>query len=197
MRGVIVLTMITLISGFLLGVVYFVTEEPIRQAKNTAKQKAYATVLPNADSFEASEGESVSKMDDAMKERGIEKVSFTEAAQGLDSKGKNCGYVITVTSHEGYGGDIVLSVGVETDGTVSGVEMLSISETAGLGMKAAEPAFKSQFSGKNVPSFSYTKSGGAGNDTIDALSGATITTNAVTNAVNGALVCFRELKGGE
>ena len=48
------------------------------------------------------------------------------------------GYVVNVTSHEGYGGDIDISVGIREDGTVTGIEMLSISETAGLGMKAKE-----------------------------------------------------------
>ena len=60
------------------------------------------------------------------------------------------GYVITVTSHEGYGGDIKLSVGILSDGTVKGIETLTITETAGLGMKAAEPEFKDQFKDKQV-----------------------------------------------
>ena len=60
-----------------------------------------------------------------------------EAIQG----GETIGYVITSTDPNGYGGDIQVSVGIQSDGTVSGIAILSISETAGLGMKAAEPDF--------------------------------------------------------
>ena len=103
---------------------------------------------------------------------------------------------MSVTSHDGYGGDISLSVGILNDGTVKGIEMLSISETAGLGMKANEAEFKDQFKDKQVEKFAYTKSGEEGDDKIDALSGATITTNAVTNAVDTALVYFQNVLGG-
>ena len=89
-----------------------------------------------------------------------------------------------------------MSVGILSDGTVKGVEMLSISETAGLGMKAAEADFKAQFNDKQVEKFSYTKTGEDGDDKIDAISGATITTNAVTNAVDSALVYFQNELGG-
>ena len=87
-------------------------------------------------------------------------------------------------------------MGILSDGTVKGIEILTISETAGLGMKATEPEFKEQFQEKQVEKFAYTKSGEEGDDKIDALSGATITTNAVTNGVNSALVYFQNVLGG-
>lgn len=127
---------------------------------------------------------------------GYDADSIMEVAVAKDANGKEIGYVITVASHEGYGGDIEISVGILNDGTVKGIEMLSIGETAGLGMKAKEPEFKNQFQDKQVDVFFYTKSGEEGEDKIDALSGATITTNAVTNGVNSALVYFREVLGG-
>ena len=65
-----------------------------------------------------------------------------------------------------------------------------LSETAGLGMRADTDAFKNQFKDKNVEAFSYTKSGASADDEIDALSGATLTTNAVTNGVNAGICCF-------
>ena len=74
--------------------------------------------------------------------------------------------------------------------------MLSISETAGLGMKADEAEFKDQYKDKNVESFSVTKTGEDGDNMIDAISGATITSNAVTNAVNSALVYYQNELGG-
>ena len=97
---------------------------------------------------------------------------------------------------EGYGGDIQLSMGVRMDGTLNGISILSISETAGLGMNANTDAFKGQFADKNVEQFTYTKNGASADNEIDAISGATITTNAVTNGVNGGLLTFQYLKGG-
>ena len=52
------------------------------------------------------------------------------------------GYVLTVTDHEGYGGDIQFTMGVRIDGTLNGISFLSIGETAGLGMKATEEVEK-------------------------------------------------------
>ena len=86
-----------------------------------------------------------------------------------------------------YGGDIQFVMGVKMDGTLNGISFLSIGETAGLGMKATEDKFMDQFKNKNVSKLSYTKNGALADDEIDALSGATITTNAVTNGVNAGL----------
>ena len=104
--------------------------------------------------------------------------------------------MINVTSHEGYGGDITVSMGIDNEGTVKGIELLKISETAGLGMKAKEPAFKDQFKDKNVTQFAYTKTGASSDFEIDAISGATITTKAVTNAVNAGIEYYAVLGGG-
>ena len=86
-------------------------------------------------------------------------------------------------------------MGIDNEGTVKGIEMLKISETAGLGMKAKEDRFKDQFKNKNVAQFSYTKTGAASDFEIDAISGATITTKAVTNAVNTGLEYFARIGG--
>ena len=104
--------------------------------------------------------------------------------------GGETGYVITTTDGEGYGGDIQVTVGITADGTVSGVSFLSISETAGLGMKATEASFYEQYVGVQTDQFYVSKDGGEG-EPIDALSGATITTRAVTGAVNAALAYFQ------
>ena len=98
-------------------------------------------------------------------------------------------YVVSVKA-AGYGGDIQVTVGITADGTVSGVSFLSISETAGLGMKATEPSFYEQYVGVQAEQFYVSKDGGQG-EPIDALSGATITTRAVTGAVNAALGYFQ------
>ena len=104
------------------------------------------------------------------------------------------GYVITTTDKDGYGGDIQVSVGIQSDGTVTGVSFLSLSETAGLGMKAKEPSFYEQYVGKNPTKFAVSKDGGDG-EQIDALSGATITSRAVTGAVNAALGYYQNAFG--
>ena len=191
-----ILMAITLVAGALLGLVYEITKAPIAQAQEDAKQEAYRTVLADADSFENDANFKEQAAKKALSEAGYDSDDISEVVVGKDSSNQEIGYVITVTSHEGYGGDIQISVGIEEDGTVKGIEMLSISETAGLGMKATEADFKDQFKDKNVEKFSYTKSGEEGDDKIDALSGATITTNAVTNAVDSALVYFQNELGG-
>lgn len=191
-----ILMAITLVAGALLGLVYEVTKIPIAQAQEDAKQEAYRTVLADADTFVNEEGFKESKAQKILNKAGYVSDDISEVVVGQDTSGETVGYVITVTSHEGYGGDIQISVGIETDGTVKGIEMLSISETAGLGMKATEADFKDQFKDKKVEKFFYTKSGEEGDDKIDALSGATITTNAVTNAVDSALAYFQEELGG-
>ena len=195
-KNTLILSAITIVAGCLLGLVYEITKAPIAQAQENAKQEAYKTVLADAAEFTVDETLDPAKAADALLEAGYSVDDITEVAEAKDASGEVMGYVITVTSHEGYGGDIKISVGILSDGTVKGIEMLEISETAGLGMKADEDEFKNQFKDKQVEKFSYTKSGEDGDDKIDALSGATITTNAVTNAVDSALVYFQNVLGG-
>lgn len=195
-KNTLILSAITIVAGCLLGLVYEITKAPIAQAQENAKQEAYKTVLADAAEFTVDETLDPAKAADALLEAGYSGDDITEVAVAKDASGEVMGYVITVTSHEGYGGDIKISVGILSDGTVKGIEMLEISETAGLGMKADEDEFKNQFKDKQVEKFSYTKSGEDGDDKIDALSGATITTNAVTNAVDSALVYFQNVLGG-
>lgn len=194
-KNTLILTVITVISGLLLGIVYDITKEPIAAAQEESKQEAFRTVLPDAASFEDYENFDAEEAAALIKDNGYTD-DITEVAEGKSDSGETVGYVLNVTSHAGYGGDIEISVGILNDGTVSGVEMLSINETAGLGMKADESEFKDQFKDKNVEKFSYTKSGASADNEIDAISGATITTSAVTNAVNSALVYFQNELGG-
>ena len=196
-KNTLILTAITVVSGLLLGIVYNVTKEPIAQAQENTKQEAYRAVLPDASSFESVDFDSDSALS-LLSENGYTSDEISEVVEGTDDSGEVIGYVISVQSSEAYDGTLELSVGIATDGTVKGVEMLDISETAGLGMKADEAEFKDQFKDKNVDKFTYTKTGEEGDNMIDAISGATITTNAVTNAVDSALVYFQnELDGSQ
>lgn len=196
-KDALALTAITLVIGLLLGVVYEVTKEPIAQQEVKAKQEACVEVFPEADSFEAVDlKESADTFRKALDEAGYQAQTVDEVYQALDASGEVAGYVITVTSSEGYGGDIQFSMGVSMDGTTLGISFLSISETAGLGMNADTESFRDQFKDQKVSEFSYSKTGAAAEGEIDALSGATITTNAVTNGVNAGLCAFRVLSEG-
>ena len=191
-RNVLCLTLITVVAGFGLGYVYDITKEPIAVMEENTKLNAYRSVFPEADNFNEKDDVSPSLLSTAGSETGCDIDSVVTAT---DSSGNYMGYVINTTSHDGYGGDITVSLGIDASGKVKGVEILKISETAGLGMKAKDAAFRDQFRDKTVTQFSYTKTGAKSDFEIDAISGATITTKAVTNAVNTALKLF-ELLGG-
>ncbi len=193
-KDALILFLITAIAGLLLGAVYDITKDPIAAQKQKRKQEAYQTVFPGADSFlEYDSQNAVSVLEEA----GFAAADVTvDEVMEAQKEGQVAGYVMTVTDHQGYGGDIQIAVGIQKDGTVNGISILSISETAGLGMKAKEPDFYGQFAGKKVDSFSHTKTGASAENEIDALTGATITTDAVTNAVNGAICYFQSIEGG-
>ncbi len=194
-KNVLCLTLITVAAGFGLGYVYEITKVPIAQMEENTRLAAYRSVFPEAADF----SDTGAVTDDAAEvsaRAGITGVDIDSAVNALDASGNIIGYVINTTTHEGYGGDISISLGVDNSGMVKGMEILSISETAGLGMKAKESSFRDRFKGKSVKQFSYTKTGATADFEIDAISGATITTKAVTNAVNAALAFYDSLGGG-
>lgn len=194
MKNTGILLVITIVAGLILGLVYQITKEPIAAQEAKAKQEACKEVFADAASFETTDIVPVDEA--AWDSAGFAKESIDEVMSALDDSGNVLGYVITVTTKEGYGGDIRFAIGVRMDGTMNGMSILSISETAGLGMRAEE-VLKPQFADKNVEKFEYTKNGATSENQIDAISGATITTNAVTNGVNAGLYYFQtELKGG-
>ena len=187
MKDALILFAITLVAGACLGGVYEATKEPIAAANLAAKEEAYRTVLPDAASFEADDMTDVMASANAeVSGLGYGNVSVDEAAVALDGSGTPMGYVVTTTSKDGYGGAITVSVGVLADGTVNGIAFLTLAETAGLGMNA-DTDWKNQYAGKNVDAFSVTKNSASAENEINAISGATITSNAVTGAVNTAV----------
>ena len=190
-----VLLVITLVAGFLLGLVYDITLEPIAHQEELANAKACQEVFSDATDFTDVQTD-LDTLNQNLKENGLDYVTVDAVMEASDDSGQMLGYVLTVTDSEGYGGDIQLSMWVRMDGTLNGISILSISETAGLGMNADTDAFKGQFADKNVEQFTYTKNGASADNEIDAISGATITTNAVTNGVNDGLLTFQYLKGG-
>lgn len=196
-----VLFAITLIAGCILGFIYEATKSPIEEQKLKAKTEACKEVFQDADEFEeVLTNEKSGIADEQLMELGYSGVSIQEVLIAKDKTGKVLGLVLNVVSHEGYSGDIVFYMGIASDKTLNGISILTISETPGLGMKA-ESVLKPQFENKKVDQFTYTKSGAASESEIDAISGATITTNAVTNGVNAGLAYFAKdyktiVKGG-
>ena len=193
-KNTIILTIITLVSGVALGAVYEITKAPIANAQEEAKQEAYKQVFEDADSFDDLEVDA-KEAADAVKAAGVDDGAEINEAVEAKQGGETIGYVITATDPNGYGGDIQVSVGIQNDGTVNGIAILSINETAGLGMKASEQEFYEQYSGKQTDHFYVSKDGGEG-EQIDAISGATITTRAVTGAVNASLGYYQNVLGG-
>lgn len=190
------LVLITVVAGAALGGVYTITADPIAYQKQLAKDEAYKAVFADADTFEPVISEEDPALEAYLDENGHPAQTVNEVVKAMDSSGSPLGYAFTVTTSEGYGGDIQFAMGVRDDQTLNGISILSIGETAGLGMKADTDEFKSQFADKNVEEFQYTKSGATQDSEIDALSGATITTNAMVNGVNAGLQAFAYEKGG-
>jgi electron transport complex protein RnfG len=193
-----ILFAITLVAGVLLGAVYDITKAPIANQNEKAKQEAYKAVMADAESFEEIDGFSVEDGATAYLAKGDEDYSadeITEVVAGIKNN-KIVGFVVTVVAGDGYGGDIKFSVGVKADGTYSGTSILSISETAGLGMRAkTDPTFLGQLEGKNVSKFNVVKdgTGSSADDKVDAIGGSTVTSKAVIKGVNAALTVYNGL----
>lgn len=179
-----VLLIISVIVALLLAFTNSVTKDKI--AENTIKEQnaAKQEVLSAATEFTETEF-----ADDT----GMVQAVYV----GTDSTGKTVGWCASVAP-SGYGGTLDIMVGVSKDGTVSGMKVVSHSETAGLGAKAAEEDFSSQFAGKLADgSLSVIKNGTPKDNEVVAISGATITSNAVKTGVNAAVNAVKNLNGGE
>lgn len=179
-----ILLIVTAIAGLSLGVAYAVTKEPIAQQAVIANNNAMREVLPKAESFKKSSA--------AIPQGSIIK----EVNEGYS--GSNLvGYTIKVTP-KGFGGIIEMVVGISSDHKVSGIKILSHSETPGLGANAPSPKFSGQFKDKSIAApLEVVKTGAAKDNQIDAITGATITSRAVTSGVNEAINFYTStLKGG-
>lgn len=181
----ITLFLITAISALVLAVVNSYTAPVI--AENTAKKQAESMkkVVTDAINF--------NKLNTSDYTALIEYTSaVTGIYEGVNSNGEVCGYAVLVSSG-GYGGDISMAVGISDDLKVLGIDIITQTETPGLGSRCEDEAFKAQFVGKE--SITVVKSG-AKEDEIDAISGATRTSNAVAKGVNTALAVAHNVKGG-
>ena len=185
-RPVIALAVIALISGLALSGAYSLTKDTIDEHKERAAWAAYQAVVPEASSFE--KVAAVDEVRDQVYGTAFGRVYIKEAVEGFNEAGETVGYAIAVTSAEGYDGNVGLSVGVDMEGTINSISFTELHETPGKGMLCGDPAFRDQFSGRNVTGFKVLRNGGStAENEIDGVSGATITSEAVANAVNAAL----------
>ena len=193
MKGILkdaaILFVITLVAGLCLGAVHEVTLDPIAKAQEAAATKTYKEVFPEAAKFEQTDEltAAVAASADEILAQGFGNVSVDDAQVAEAEDGSVLGYLITASSTEGYNGLVQISVGITSEGNLTGLGFLSISETPGLGMKAKEPDFKDQFNGMKAQKLEVTKTDATADNQIQAISGATYTSNAVTGAANAAI----------
>ena len=191
-----ILTAFTLVLGFVLGLVYGITKDPIAAADKAKSQAAYQTVFADAESFEA-HGEYDKEAALSVMEEGGFSDEITDVQVAMDGGGSTLGYVITVIAKDASQANITFSVGIANDGTANGYSITNISETPGLGMKVNEEAFYSQFAGKLVDSFTIVKNPPASDSEVESVSGATISSKAMANGVNACITYFHNvLEGG-
>ena len=175
-----VLLIISVVVALLLSFTNSITKDKI--AENTLKEQnsAKQEVLTSAKEFE-----------DINYSENLVKAVF----RGKSENGDTVGWCVNVTPG-GYGGMIDMMVGITADGKLSGIKVVSNSETAGLGAKCSDSEFSSQFAGKEMP-LSVIKNGTPKDDEIVAITGATITSKAVTSGVNAAFEAVNKVGGAE
>ncbi len=190
-KAVIALSVIALVAGLALSGVFTMTKDTLEEQRAQAALAAYREVIPGAEDFAAIPGT------DTYASTEFGRVTIKEAVEGKTADGQTAGYAVSVTSSEGYDGDVTLSVGIDPEGRITSVSFTELHETPGKGMLCDEPAFKDQFSGRSVDAFKLLPSGGGSADNeIDGVSGATVTSKAVVNAVNAALDFYRKVIRG-
>lgn len=170
---VVSLLVICLVCSALLGGVNALTKDTIAQRAAQDIIDAQGVLIP-ADSY---------------KEENIDGTVYSTA---LDADGNIIGYIFT-TSSNGYGGAIKLMTGISADGEVTGISLLEINETPGLGMKAKNESFLQQFVGAD-DTINVVKEAVTADNTVQAITSATITTKAVTAAVNKAIGLYNAVK---
>ncbi len=180
-KDALILCAITVILALLLAVVYNMTKTPIDNAAEEAKKAAYQSVFSDYENIEVKTDENLTKAIEAYQPEDTAS-KITEGVIVSDSDGSVIGMAFIAAS-KGYGGDITVSVGLDKDGVITGIDIVSMNETAGLGANCTNEEFKAQYNGK-AGEISVTKSDSPADNEISALSGATITSNAVTTAVN-------------
>ena len=172
------LFVICAVAALLLGFTNKITSPIIEERSIQANNESRQIVLPQAEEFELVNDSEYENVDGIVSE-------VYEGKNGSDI----VGYTIK-TLPKGYGGEIELIVGISSDGKITGINIGDMSETPGLGVKANEQNFKDQFSGRKSSKITVVKGEISSDNEISAISGATITSDAVTNGVNVAIELF-------
>lgn len=181
------LLIITVVAGLILGLVYTVTKDPIEQQEVKRATEARKMVLPEAADFEPIAIDGIDYDKEAY-------ADVTDAYTGT-TNGEVVGYTVGIIT-KGYKPGLTLTIGVSTDGVITGVAIGSHEETPGLGANAVNPEFLDQFIGADGPIAVGKSPTGALNE-IQALTGATITSRAVAHAADTAReFCEEYLMGG-
>lgn len=170
------LLIICIVATTLLAVTNSVTKAKIADNSVQKQNSSKVIVLPEAKDFS----------EDLTAENGV---TYCKGS----SDGKDVGFVFT-SSAKGYGGEVAVMVGMDNDGNITGVEILSHSETPGLGANSTKPDFKNRFIGKSG-TLTVDKNSNEG-QSVQAITAATITSKAVTSAVNAAGEAFAQISGG-
>ena len=184
LKLVVALSLITAGAGLILSLVEQVTRAPIAEERRKETLRALESVLPPFDN--APDGDTVTLViGKDKKDRDVQRVFFRGRQQQELS-----GVAFKVVAPDGYSGNIYIMVGIQPDGTVSGIEILSHAETPGLGDKIAFDWFRDQFKGRTLDNTDWRvkKDGGE----FDQLTGATISPRAVVGAVRKGLEFFRD-----
>ncbi len=171
-RMVLVLALVSTIAAVLLAKVYDVTKEPIAEALRQEMLMAIEAVLP---AYENQPDTDAVTVGDIIYYPGL-------------SNGVPVGYAFKVTTTEGYSGDIIAMVGVDHEGTVTGVKVLVHAETPGLGAKFTDARFLGKYIGKSLGNAKWKVKKDGGD--FDQITGATITPRALVGAVRVGLVTF-------
>ncbi|MGN0335125.1 MAG: FMN-binding protein [Lachnospiraceae bacterium] len=166
------------------------TKDDIKAQKEAANAASYKEVCAMAESFSHDPilDDIIDDMDGEVYGTEFGKAYIDQVVIGMDASGEIVGYVIGATSGDGFDGNITMSVGFDKEGTVLGIAFTEISETAGMGMLCTEDEFKDQFAGVQTDRFILNKAGGSVvENEIDSVSGASVSSGAVVNAVNAAI----------
>ncbi len=196
-KPVLTLALITLIAGVALSTVYTVTKDPIEANELAKKRAAYKAVCEAAADFVDIDAANaaIASQGSAYADGTFGSTTIDEAYAAVDANGNVVGYVFSITNGNAYNPPLKLALGVAPDGTVLKISFTELNETPGKGSKADDAAFKDQFNGHAVDAFVLN---GSGEEGIDAISGATVTSKAVLFAVNAGLDFFRNviMEGG-
>lgn len=177
LKAIVIGLKLLLISSLIAAIIAFVYSVTLEQYKqNIEKQKREAMqAIFNSQTLTYTEA----TVDDA-------------TVYTVTDNGETLGYCVQIAS-AGFGGDVSLMIGYNADASIRGVQVVSHSETPGLGAKVEEDAHLSQYNGKSGELILNGKENG-----VDAVSGATISSRAVINGVNEATAIIKDYieKGG-